>query len=112
MSRYLTDRELKILGGWKRTNMLEVYSHLSGKDVDDKLLALHGFKPRDDNKTILTPKICTQCQAENSPMGIYCQKCGHPLVSNSTEDLLKDQKFIAGLAQNREFLDLLKKALQ
>jgi Zn finger protein HypA/HybF involved in hydrogenase expression len=43
--------------------------------------------------------VCQQsdCKAENSPMAIYCQKCGHPLASDSTENLLKDPKFIAGL---------------
>lgn len=115
LSRYMTDRELKIFGGWKRTNMLEVYSHLSGKDVDDKLLALHGFKVKQDDVTQgLNVRVCGQsdCKAENSPMAIYCMKCGHPLLSDSTEDLLKDPKFIVGLAQNREFLDALKKALK
>lgn len=45
-------------------------------------------------------------------MAVYCQKCGNPLASDSTEDLLKDPKFIGGLAQNREFIDALKKALK
>jgi integrase/recombinase XerD len=115
LSRVLTDRELKVFGGWKRTNMLEIYSHLSGKDVDDKMLALHGFKVnQDDVAETLAVKVCRQsdCKAENSPMAIYCQKCGHPLASDSTEDLLKDPKFIAGLAENREFIDALKKALE
>ena len=114
LSRYLTDRELKVFGGWKRTQMLEVYSHLSGRDVDDKLLALHGIKiNQDDPQSELTVRICRNqdCKTENSPMAVYCQKCGQPLTSGSTEDLLKDPKFIAGLAQNLEFLDLLKKAL-
>jgi hypothetical protein len=95
--------------------MLEVYSHLSGKDVDDKMLALHGFKVnQDDVNETLAVKICRQsdCKAENSPMAIYCQKCGQPLANGSTEDLLKDPKFIAGLTQNREFIDALKKALE
>jgi len=114
LSRYLTDRELKIFGGWKRSNMLEIYSHLSGKDVDDKLLALHGIRTSEAPTETLSVKVCRQldCKAENAPMAIYCVKCGHPLTSESTEDLLKDPNFIAGLVQNREFLDLLKKALK
>ena len=44
-------------------------------------------------------------------MAIYCQKCGHPLTSDSAADLLKDHKFIPGLTQNRDFIDALKKAL-
>jgi hypothetical protein len=45
-------------------------------------------------------------------MAIYCQKCSHPIANDSNENLLKDPKFIAGLAQNREFIDALKKALE
>ena len=94
--------------------MLEVYSHLSGRDVDEKLLKLHGFKIEEsDTLDPLNVRICSKegCGTENAPMAIYCQKCGHPLASDSTEDLLKDPKFIAGLTQNREFIDALKKAL-
>ena len=114
LSPHVSDRVLKIWGGWKRTTMLEIYSHLSGKDVDDTFLALHGFKPKEEAIDSLSVRVCRQegCNAENAPMAVYCQKCGHPLANGSTEDLLKDPKFIAGLAQNREFIDALKKALE
>jgi integrase len=114
LSRYLTDRELKIFGGWKRTQMLEVYSHLSGKDVDDKILALHGIKLKpEDQDFILSVRVCHKegCGTENSPLAIYCQKCAQPLVADTSEAMLKDPKFIEGLVQNKEFLDALKKAL-
>jgi integrase len=114
LSRYMTDRELKIFGGWKRTNMLEVYSHLSGRDVDDKILALHGIKIKDEEAgSTLTVRVCSnqKCKAENSPMAIYCQKCGQPLGTGTPESLLEDPSFIQKLASNQEFLSALKKAL-
>jgi integrase len=117
LSRYLTDRELKIFGGWKRTQMLEVYSHLSGRDVDEKMLALHGIKiKQEDTMSTLTTRFCQDqaCKAENSPMAIYCQKCGRPLIGAGpdAEALLSDSKFIKSLAKNDEFLRALKEALK
>jgi integrase len=42
-----TDREMMIRYGWNRPDMVAVYAHLTGRDVDEKDLALHGF--RQDN---------------------------------------------------------------
>jgi integrase/recombinase XerD len=114
LSRYLTDRELKIFGGWKRTQMLEVYSHLSGRDVDDKILAMHGIKIGDDNSANpLNVRVCQNedCKAENSPMSIYCRKCGQPLVGDTAASLLKDPNFIQRLVKDKEFIEAVKKAL-
>jgi len=115
LSKSMTDRELKIFGGWKRTSMLEVYSHLSGRDVDEKLLALHGIKVKDSTQdSVLSVRICRNgdCRAENSPMAVYCQKCGEPLVVDATEAILRDPKFIESLTKNREFIEALKSALK
>lgn len=39
-----TDREMMIRYGWSRPDMVTVYAHLTGRDVDEKDLALHGFR--------------------------------------------------------------------
>lgn len=39
-----TDREMMIRYGWSRPEMVTVYAHLTGRDVDEKDLALHGFR--------------------------------------------------------------------
>jgi hypothetical protein len=44
LSKVLTDRELKILGGWNSDAMLNKYSHLSQRDVERKLLLSYGIK--------------------------------------------------------------------
>ena len=115
LSRCMTDQELKIFGGWKRTQMLEVYSHLSGKDVTNKLLQLHGIKVEEQELGFkFGIKICrnADCHTENSPLAIYCQKCGHPLAGETVESVLRDQRFIEGLTKNKEFLAALREALK
>jgi len=45
-SRYLSDRELILKYGWAGdSSMLGVYAHLSGADLDDKLLAAYSGRP-------------------------------------------------------------------
>lgn len=39
-----TDREMMIRYGWSRPDMVTVYAHLTGRDVDEKDLALHGYR--------------------------------------------------------------------
>jgi integrase/recombinase XerD len=41
-----TDREMMIRYGWSRPDMVTVYAHLTGRDVDEKDLALHGYSIR------------------------------------------------------------------
>jgi len=80
LSRVLTDREMKILGGWRTTKMLEVYSHLSGRDVDDKILALHGLKSNSEMLSqVINTRKCRECGQENAPVAIYCQHCGNAI---------------------------------
>jgi integrase/ribosomal protein L40E len=110
-SRNFTDREMMQLFGWKRPDMVAVYSHLSMRDVDNKDLILHGLKSRDE---ILRPLVqvqhCEKCNEENAPLAIFCVKCGE--TETRIETVLKDQKFIQGLVSNPEFLAALKKALE
>ena len=43
-AKKFTDQEMMIRYGWNRPEMVQVYAHLTGRDVDEKDLALHGFK--------------------------------------------------------------------
>lgn len=47
--------------------MVGVYSHLSGRDVEDKDLVLHGLKSRDEIlKPIMQARVCPKCKALNA----------------------------------------------
>jgi integrase len=92
-SRLFTDREMMLLFGWKRPEMVRIYSHLSMRDVDEKDLALHGIKKREE---VLRPVIqvqrCSECGEENAPIAMYCQKCGGVLGSTRAQKEIEELK--------------------
>lgn len=48
LSKELSDQELKIFMGWsKSSNMTETYVHLSGKDIEQKILQISGISEKD-----------------------------------------------------------------
>ena len=91
LSKFLTDRELKILGGWKTDTMLARYSHLSERDVERKLLLSYGIKldVEEIPKPTLVVRRC-DCGYENPPTAIYCQECGSSLISIEEQSRIKE----------------------
>jgi integrase len=110
--QFFTDRQMMKLFGWKRPDMVGVYSHLTMKDVEDYDLMLHGLKRRDE---ILRPLVqvvkCPKCGEENAPVAIYCAKCGEVLATQDFEKLLTDRKFMEQFVNHTIFQEALKKAL-
>jgi integrase len=94
-SSYFTDREMMKLYGWKKPDMVSVYSHISMRDVDSKDLVLHGLKQKEDVlRPIMQVQKCRKCNEDNAPIATYCQKCGAILtVPENPEEIraLKDQ---------------------
>lgn len=68
-----TDREMMIRHGWNRADMVGVYAHLTGRDVDEKELQLRGLKNQQS-------RHCANCNQENPPVATYCMKCGQILL--------------------------------
>jgi integrase len=82
-SKRYTDTEMMKLFGWKTSDQVRVYSHLSMRDIDEKDLMLHGLKPASDAaEPLIETRRCPSCHAENGPVAIYCQECAAPLNSN------------------------------
>jgi len=83
------------------------YTHLSSKDLEDKIKVITGFKEPDKKEdTILQPIICWNCKEENIPTAMFCNKCGNNLnptkeeitatateTGIATQDMLKDPEF-------------------
>jgi hypothetical protein len=113
-SKYFTDREMMSLYGWKSPVMVGTYSHLSMRDVDNKELAVHGLKPREEAlRPLVHVQRCPTCNEENAPFSVYCAKCGRVLSSGSDiTAALQDSKFIENLAKNQQFISALKEALK
>lgn len=68
--------------GWKRSDQVTVYSHLTMKEIDDKTLILHGLRRKEEVlKSIVKIQICESCGSENAPVAIYCFKSRQALTS-------------------------------
>jgi len=90
-SKYFTDREMMMRHGWKTLQTVSVYSHLSMRDVEDKDLALHGLKKKEEIlRPIIQVQVCSNCKQENAPVAVYCHKCGSVLGEERIQEVRKE----------------------
>jgi integrase/recombinase XerD len=59
--------------------------HLSGRDVDNALLELHGLKSQATSGPKMKLKICPRCNDHNSPDAKYCKRCALTLDVETME---------------------------
>ncbi|MBI2547608.1 MAG: tyrosine-type recombinase/integrase [Candidatus Aenigmarchaeota archaeon] len=72
----LSDSVLQKLGGWRKREMLDVYTHLGNKDAIESVEKLYGIIPEDKiDDTPLKQKTCPRCRYNNSPTSIFCGRC-------------------------------------
>jgi integrase len=88
LAKNLSDQELKVYFGWVgESSMPSIYVHLSGKDIDNKILEINGIKHGDKNDISKIPTIkCLSCDEVNSIGNKFCIKCGKPLSAEITEN--------------------------
>ncbi|MPM48867.1 Tyrosine recombinase XerD [bioreactor metagenome] len=81
LSEHLTEAQLKEYFGWtKSSTMTSVYTHLSGKDIDNSILKLNGIEVQDqDEEDRLKTIRCPRCKEIQDSKARYCFKCGLPL---------------------------------
>ena len=80
--RTLSEQTVKRFMGWtKNSNMIQVYSHISGQDVEDELLKIYGIKPQQEPSIALHRK-CQACGKVNPPENVVCDSCGNSLISS------------------------------
>ncbi len=109
--------------GWVRSSdMAAVYVHLSGRDVDNAILKVHGVTDNNDKEeSKLKPKNCPRCELNNQATNKFCSRCGMPLdketeieimdIDKNEADrflnkMLKDERFkVSFLKKARELLD-------
>jgi integrase len=77
----LNEMELRIVAGWERSSVMPaVYVHLSGGDVEDRILQNAGLLTDGrEPDTTLEPVKCPRCQAINPPGALFCVKCSMAL---------------------------------
>lgn len=78
LATVLTEAEMNEYFGWVQgSDMPATYVHLSGRDVDDKMLKIYGLKREEKEKEEeLKPKECPRCKYINGPTDRFCSRCG------------------------------------
>lgn len=89
LAKDLTEQELKIFAGWKQnSDMASVYVHLSGEDVEKKLLKKAGLlKEGKKQEDLLKPNACIRCKEKNSIGAKFCSKCYYPLELDAVNQI-------------------------
>jgi integrase len=118
LANKLTEQQLKHLFGWGQSSrMAATYVHLSGRDVDDALLAIYGKKKpiEEDRQGQLSPLECPRCKETNEYNNIFCKKCGWILDQKAAVTLEKRKKeadeIINSLTKDPESLKLIANAI-
>jgi len=85
----MTEAELREYFGWsKGSTMASVYVHLSGRDIDNKVLAIDGVKLEEDqDPDPMLPQECPRCNRRNAPDAILCDRCSMALTDEGVRYL-------------------------
>lgn len=90
LAEHLTEAQMKQYLGWTEgSSMAAVYVHLSGRDIDNAILKMHGLKIDDTLAEGLKVGKCPRCHELNPESVAYCGKCGMPLKDDAQEALEK-----------------------
>ncbi len=88
--KQLTESELRKYAGWsERSGMAAVYVHLSGRDIDNKILQIEGvdLNPEDQPADPLKPVKCPRCGFQNAAGSGFCSRCSRPLSLEALRDI-------------------------
>lgn len=106
LAKKLTSQELMIYGGWRELSTVQVYTHLSGADIDKKILEINGIKPDSSNHTpIERPSNQAYCQRCGNRCDFYarfCSQCGSPLEDKRalrSDEMAEFQQFLVEMFQ-------------
>ena len=91
LANHLTEAQMKEFFGWVQgSDMASIYVHLSGRDVDNALLKVHGIKNTEEKEeSQLNPKKCPRCQEINQFTNVFCNKCG--MILDEQQMIQKNQ---------------------
>ena len=113
----LTEQQLKMFFGWTgASSMAATYVHLSGRDIDNAVLAANGVKVQESaRETMLKVRECQKCKQSNAIDALYCVRCGTPLDIKTEMEAEKNIKGLKELMiealKDPKVLDEVSKAL-
>jgi hypothetical protein len=76
-ARQIPEHSLRLYNGWTKTSkMPEVYTHELGDEISNQILELEGYSTKSkEQKNILKPKVCTNCNKSNKINSKFWAKC-------------------------------------
>jgi integrase/recombinase XerD len=114
LAKKLTEAQLCSYMGWKiGSKEAATYVHLSGRDTDKAILALHGMVKEDQEQENFTPIECPRCRIKNDPGAKFCRGCSLGLNEKSIleyDKIMKDGTALAVESMQKQ-IDSLKTAL-
>ncbi|MGA7369284.1 MAG: site-specific integrase [Nitrososphaeraceae archaeon] len=86
LAKHLTEAQMCVFFGWVQgTQVVRRYVHLSGKDVDNVLLAINDLgREQQKEDHLLKPTRCTRCSESLSPTMNFCSRCSLPVDTTKT----------------------------
>ena len=92
--------------------MPEVYVHLSGGDIERKMLENAGLIDVDETgPTALEQVMCPRCRSLNAFDAIYCSKCSMALNEQAAMKVEKSDEEAKESEEYRALVDMLRKDL-
>ena len=87
LSKKLNSQEVMIYAGHKELATTQVYVHLSGADIEEKLFKVNGIVHENKSAEVLKPKTCFRCSSTTDSSCKYCPKCGMVLSERTAFDM-------------------------
>ena len=94
LASYLTEFQMNQYLGWVQgSKMPHTYVHMSGRDVDNAILAMNKIKTeKKTNETILQSQKCPRCETVNGFNCKFCNKCGAVLDMKTAIEIEENKK--------------------
>ena len=74
-AKWMSDQQMMEYFGWRKSDMVRRYTHLSGRDMNDAILNHYGVnKPEEEEKP-----VCPRCGLQNMYGARFCSRCMIPL---------------------------------
>ncbi|MBR9677471.1 site-specific integrase [Candidatus Woesearchaeota archaeon] len=112
LSQFFSDQQLKIYAGWsKSSTMVEVYSHLTCKEINEKLAEINGVKIKNKVEENEKPMTCPKCYAPNNKNAQTCYSCHIVLderLAQSIREVSEGDKLVDQIKSSPEAMKLLK----
>lgn len=79
----MTEQIMDKFFGWELDSpMPKIYMHLTDEQVKRAVLRTYGHAKKDEEKIIITEKLCQRCHEKNPLSAGFCLKCGTNLETN------------------------------